>query len=143
MKKWLLLVMIVLCLSVGGCVEGDTDGQVRLDPNVADQIEGVAEGAVGILTALSPIFPYLIPFAVGGAGVLGTYKRLKPQLTKAEDDKTNLAWGGELLATMLDDIKENHPTVWVKIGPMIHNATKSSLALENAIREFRHLAPKE
>ncbi len=143
MKKWLLLVAMLLCLSVGGCVEGETDGHVRLDPNTAEQFEDVAEGAVGIVTALSLLFPYLVPFAAGGAGILGTWKRLKPKLTAVQVENDNLAWGGELLAEALEGIKEDYPETWAKVGPGIHRAIKSSLSLENAIREFRHLAPKE
>ncbi len=143
MKKWLLLVAMLLCLSVGGCVEGETDGQVRLDSEVAEQIEDVGEGAVSILTALSSLLPWLIPFATGGGGLLAMYKRLKPKLTRAEVDKTNLAWGGEVLAEVLESVKVDYPDIWKNIGPGLRDVIKTSALLENTIRDFRHLAPKE
>ncbi len=143
MRKLLLLAVMSVCLLIGGCVDGETDGQVHLDPNTAEQIENVAEGAVSVLTALSPMFPYLLPFAAGGGGLLAMYRRLKPKLTAVQRDKNNLVWGGELLAEAIDGIKDEFPETWAKVGPGIHRALKSSLALENAIREFRHLAPKE
>ena len=141
MKKLLLLVML-LCLSVGGCVEGDTDGKVHLDPVVAEQVEDVGEGAVGILTALSPLFPWLIPFATGGGGLLAMWKRLKPKLTTAENKNTSLVLGGEILSIALQDVKDNHPAVWEKVGPLIKTTLRKSVEIENAVREFRSLMPK-
>lgn len=147
--KWLLLVAVML-LSVGGCVEGiftdpDTGEQTRysyIDPNTAGQVENAVEGAVGTAAALLPLLPWLAPFVAAGGGILGTYRKLKPKLTASENEKNNFVRGGEALATVLNEVKVNHPEVWNDIGPRISAVVKESAAIENAIRGFRHLAPR-
>ena len=140
MKKLLLvLVLLFAC----GCAVDEDSGNVYIDPAVAERYENVAEGAVDVVALLALSIPWLAPFATGGAGLFAMWKRLKPKLTNAERRSDNLVWGGELLAEALDGIKEDYPETWAKIGPGIHRALKSSLPMENAIREFRHLAPKE
>ena len=147
--KWLLLVAVLL-LSVGGCVEGIftdpvTGEQTKyhyIDPNVAEQYENAAEGLVTTGAALLPLLPWLAPFVAAGGGVLGTWKKLKPKLTAAGKEKDNFVRGGEVLATVLNDVKVNHPEVWTDVGPRISAVVKESAAIENAIREFRHLAPR-
>lgn len=134
--------ILIIPLFWFGCVESATDGQVHLDPVVAEQVEDVGEGAVGILTALSPLFPWLIPFATGGGGLLAMYKRLKPKLTTAENKNTSLVLGGEILSIALQDVKDNHPAVWEKVGPLIKTTLRKSVEIENAVREFRSLMPK-
>lgn len=142
MKKLLLVLVLALCVCVG-CVMDEVTGNVHVDPNVAATYESIATGAVSVTSALQSLFPWLAPIVTGLIGLLTMWRRLKPQLTDANRKNDDLVWGGEILATVLDEIKESQPEVWAKVGPGIHNAIKSSASVENAIREFRHLAPKE
>ena len=148
MKKLLLvLVLLFAC----GCVEGiytdsDTGEQTKyhyVDPNVADKYEDAAEGAVGTAAMLIPLLPWLAPFVTAGAGILATWKKLKPKLVASEEQKGDFVRGGELLAAALQEIKKNYPDTWEKISPMIMDSLRYSVRLENAVRKFRHLAPKE
>jgi len=68
--------------------------------------------------------------------------KLKPKLVASEEEKDNFYRGGEVLAMALEEIKTNHKDVWERIGPTIETLIKNSVPLENAIRGFRHLAPK-
>ncbi len=137
----LLLPVVLLCLMLGGCVEGES-GQVHIDPAKVEQYESVAKGGISIMTLLSPLFPWLIPFATGGGGLLAMWKRLKPKLTQVESRNTALVLGGEALSMALQDVKDNHPAVWEKVGPLIKSTLKKSVEVENAVREFRSLLPK-
>lgn len=145
--KWLLLVVVLL---LGGCVEGlftdpNTGEQTKyhyVDPNVAGQVENAVEGAAGTATALLPLLPWLAPFVTAGGGVLVAWKKLKPKLTASEKEKDNFVRGGEVLAMVLNEIKANHPDAWKDVGSRIRAIAKESVAIENAIREFRRLAPR-
>jgi len=145
-----ILFVAILILFAGGCVEGiftdpETGEQTKyryIDPNVAGKVEDAAEGVVGTMSALLPLLPWLAPFVAGGGGLLGMYKKMKPKLTASEAEKDNFVRGGEVLAMVLNEIKANHPDIWKDIGPRIRGAVKDSASLENAIRGFRHLAPR-
>lgn len=149
MKKWLLAFMLSLCLL--GCVEGistdpNTGEQTEyhyVDPNVADSIEGTAEGVVGGMAALLPLLPWLAPFVTAGGGILATFKKMKPKLTAAEKEKSDFARGGAVLAAVLQEVKVKQPDMWDKIGPVIHNHLKYSKDIDAAIKEFRRLAPSD
>lgn len=153
MKKvrWLLFwLVLMLCVGytlgpIGGCVKGwytdpDTGEQTKysyVDPNVADKVENAVEGAVGTMALLLPLLPWLAPFLAGGGVGLATWKKLKPQLTAANKEKSDVVRGGAILTDILEIIKIDYPDLWKKIGPKIHDASTASATVEAAIKEFR------
>jgi len=138
--KWLL---IVLVLFMGGCLSsynpetGET--QHYIDPNVAQVVEDKAENVVGILTALSALFPAFVPIATAGGGALALWLKMKGKLTTVEADKDDFYRGGEILTMVLDEVKMKYPETWEKIKPRIEELYKQGANIETVIREFRHL----
>ena len=147
MKKVLIGLMLVFMVTGFVSCEWREDVEtgkkhIRIDPNEAGKYEDAAEGSIGIMTALSPLFPFLIPVITGVGGALGIWRRLKPKLTASEEEKNNFVRGGEVLAMVLEELKTEHPDIWKDVGPKIEVLIKNSTLIENAIRGFRHLAPK-
>ena len=149
MKKGLVVFVVLLSLVTGwaGC-ELVTDAvtgkkHVRLDPDEAQKYEEGAEGLMGVLKAFVPVIPEIaVPAVAGLGGLLIMWKKLKPKLVASEEEKNNFVRGGEVLALMLEEIKTKHPEIWKDVGPKIDGLIKDSVSIENAIRGFRHLAPK-
>jgi len=143
MKK---LIVVLMLFFAGGCLSsvnpetGET--QHYIDPNVAERIEVGAQGAVDIMTALAPLFPFLTPVLGAGFGGLAIWKKLKPKLTTVEAEKDDFYRGGEVLSMVLEEIKLQHPDTWEKMKPKLDELTKESYKVESAIRGFRHLPAK-
>ena len=121
MKK-LVLVAVLLVLSLGGCATTEmkpADGGGPPDPNAVAvtvnkmiPVEAVAEAGVGVLGILSMLWPGLLPLATAAGGILGTYKKLKPQIVAKTDEADSYYKAGELLTKALDDIKTTQPSTW-------------------------------
>ncbi len=143
MKRKVLLAMVLL-ICMGGCIKTTTDdGETtyRVDPNEIAKYEKPVEDTVNILTALSPLFPFLIPFATGIGGALGIWKLQKPKLVKART-KSELYYdtANSLVAT-LEKFKETNPTEYVKLKERLVKTIGSNT--ENVIRALRGLPPKK
>ena len=145
MKKWILIIVV---LSIMGCTRqlitdpntGETQTVMMLDPNnpTLQKAEAGAEGAVGILGAFSLLFPVLTPFAAAGAGILGTWKKVKPKLEE-QTKKAEVSYkAGETLAYGLECIKTDYPDVWAKyIAPTLNRVKKPLSEVDMAIKGFR------
>ncbi len=105
-------------------------------------IEEVAETLITVGGVAASLLPWLTPFVAAAAAGLGTWRKIRPKLEEATNERDVFFKGGEVLATALDDIKTNQPEVWAKIVPAIEKATGPIGYAENAIRGFRHLPPR-
>lgn len=143
MKKLLFVWLVLFC---AGC-QSVTDEQGKkvyiADPNAVARIEAGAEAGVGLAGALSLIWPALVPVAGIGAGILGTWRKMKPQVMAKTTEAEAYYKGGEVLAAALEDIKTTQPDVWAKVGPVIEKALRPVSIIEDTIRGFRNLPPKE
>lgn len=151
MRKQLTTVLcLVVLVALAGCEvtkttdpnTGETTKTIALDTVVADKVEAIAETAVAGGAAASGFLPWLVPFVTAGAAGLATWKKIRPKLEKATNERDSYYKGGEVLASVLQDIKTSQPEVWEKIGPLIEEASKPVGLAGDAIRGFRHLPPK-
>ena len=146
MKKGIVTLMLIVFCCIG-CItttdEETDEKQYALDPNMADQFEQGAETGITIAQALSAFWPALIPVATAAGGIFATYKKIKPKLQKAINERDIYYKGGEVLAIALEDIKTNQPDIWAEIVPKLDDLVKSSHDIENAVRGFRHLPAKQ
>ena len=143
MKKLIFLAPIIFW---AGCITSTNEKGEKtysVDPNVAAKAELTAEAGITLVQALGLIWPALLPVATAGAGVIATYKKIKPKLTEATNEAETYYKAGEVLSTALEEIKTQQPEIWAKVAPELEKYISASHNIENAIRGFRHLAPKE
>jgi hypothetical protein len=145
MKKWVLLLFVGMMF---GCISqlttdpntGQTEQTYSLDPNAVAKYETGAQGAVGLLGALSLLYPVLTPIAAAAAGIYATWLKVKPKIME-ETKKSEVSYNaGATLAYALDQIHRDNPEVWTKvIAPVLDKAKKPFGEIDNAIRGFRGL----
>jgi len=143
------MVMFMLVLFAGCEIQeavnpetGKTEKTYALDQEQADKVEDVAETLITTGSIASSFLPWLAPFVAAAVGGFATWKKIRPKLNQATNERDSYYKGGEVLAIALDDIKTNQPEVWAKIVPAIEKATGPIGHAENAIRGFRHLPPR-
>jgi len=137
----LLTCLAVLLLSVfvvSGCEE--LKRAASADPNTTLAAEGAAEAGVGILQALSAIWPG----AAVGAGALGTalaaWRKSKKKLAESETSSEQYYHATESLVEAIDDYRKKNPDKWIKLKESLHHTI--GLKAENVIRAIRRLPPK-
>ena len=148
MRTWLMLV--VACLILGGCQvtkvtdpnTGETEKQYVLDAPMADKVEAGAEVAIGAGGIASTFFPWLIPVVTAAGGALASWRRIRPKLETAVNERDAYYTGGSVLAQALEEVKTTMPDVWKKVGPVIEKANGPVGRAEDAIRGFRGLPPR-
>ncbi len=144
-KKCVRLTAIMAILFIVGCeVSVDEQGKkvYAADPNTVAKIEAGTEAGVTLAGALSLIWPALVPVAGIGAGVLGTWRKMKPQVMAKTTEAEAYYKAGEMLTTALEEIKTTQPATWAVVGPVIEKAFRPASAIEDTIRGFRGLPPK-
>jgi len=121
--KWIVIVMIMMIvLFVAGCVESTNPATgaklYQLDPNTAAFLDKVAEGAnvaeIGG-NALSVFWPIAGLIAGIAGGLVGMWRRLKPQITKAQEEADlyyNTAAG---VVASIEKFKAEYPEDWEKL----------------------------
>ncbi len=136
MKKLLLISVILLFAS--GCIKSirpDGEAVYSADPCTVKKIEQGTEAGLSILAILSTFWPALIPVATAGAGIYGTWKRVKPKLTKSRTEANLYHTTAHTVVAVIDDIKIKNPDLWKKIKPYLEdsqmgkNVTNAILAL--------------
>ena len=146
----LLLLTLLLCLGLGCLKEiavdpntGETSTTWRVDPNKADKAEAIADAAVGAGGLASAFLPWLTPFVAAGAAGVATWRKIRPKLDQATHERDISVKAGATLAEAIAMLKEKHPVVWDDIKPIIEKVAKPTSEIENAIRGFRGLEPRE
>jgi hypothetical protein len=141
-KAWTIWASLAtVMLACAGCLVGvDPETGERtysLDANAAGKFEQGAEAGVTVVQGLSALFPALLPVGAAGAGILATWRKIKPKLVEASNERDTYFKAGEALATALEDVKTHSPETWEKIAPVLKTAVSKSATVENAIRGFR------
>jgi len=143
MKRKFVLLAAVMCLCLVGCLKTVTpDGETKysIDPNKAEKIEVIAEPVVGVLQALAPLYPALIPFATALGGAFAAWKTQKPKLVKAQTEGELYQNTTGTLVAILEKFKQTNPDEWAKLEEKL--ADKIGPETENVIRVLRGLPPK-
>lgn len=132
-------------LSLSGCQAIETvgpDGQpvtrYRLTPEAEASLDKAATTAEGIGAILAA---YGLT-GVGGALVAGAgvWKRLKPQLEEAKEEREIGYEAGRATAQALEEFKEKYPDQWAELKPFLEGHHGQSI--ENFYRALRGLDPK-
>lgn len=146
----LLLLTVLLCLGLGCLKETTVDpntGEIetawRVDPNKADQGEAIADALVGAGGLASLFWPALVPLVSVGGGVLATWRKMRPKLEQATHERDIGFKAGAAMAEALQMLKVKHPGVWDDVKPKIEAVAKPASEIENVIRGFRGLSPRD
>lgn len=145
--KILLLAVVMLAMFVGGCQKAGTDpntGEVVyvMDSNalkMAETGEQIGEIIIKVAPFLSVYWPpaMLITGILGG--VLGAWKKLKPQVTAA-NTKAQLYYDTTgAVVSGIERFKIENPEEWLKLEEKIKKMVGPEA--ENVIRALRGLAP--
>ena len=142
-KKWILINVVLLV--VAGCVtslDPETGATLySLDPNVVTTIEPLVEGGLTIGVILATLFPgisIITSLVTLATGIFGTWRKLKPQVTKAQDRATLMHTGVTSLVVAIEELKKASPESWEKLK----NKIKVGPEIENIILAIRGLPPK-
>lgn len=145
-----LTLTLLLCLGLGCLKEttvdpntGESETTWRVDPNKADQGEAIAEVAIGAGGLASAFLPWLAPFVTAGVGGLAAWRKMRPKLEEATHERDISVKAGATLAEALQMLKVKHPGVWEDIKPVIEKVAKPTSEIEDAIRGFRGLSPRD
>ena len=135
MKALLIIGIMGIVMLFMGCGSEQTIS----DPNTVAAIESTADAAVTLTQGLGALWPALIPIGTAAGGILAAYKRMKPKIEAANKTTDKCLAAGSTLTTILEDIKNNEPALWKKIGPKIKAASESAKDIESTITDFRQL----
>ena len=148
-SRILLLFTLLLCLGLGCLKETTVDPNSgepvttwRVDPNKADQGEAIADVVVGVGGVAGMFWPAAIPIVSLLGGILGTWRKMRPKLEQATAERDISFKAGATLAEAFRIVKEKHPAVWDDVKPIIEAVTVPTSEMENVIRGFRGLPPK-
>lgn len=109
MKNIIILIVVYVVLftilvALIGCVSNGQGGY-RLTFGAADKIDkGIQAGAEG-LSLLSLFIPGLAGVSAAAAGIAGTFKKMKPKLTKQKKATQHVV-------SVIEEIKKGQPEWW-------------------------------
>lgn len=150
--KYLFVVFAILLainLFATGCKISREGGelQIRLNPKVANNIEKGGEGALSLLTLLSPFLGPAGGIAIGAVTTgLAVFKKIKPKLTEAQNkyELSNTVAG--ITVEAIEQIKIDNPKLWVLMAEKLRQECEDSgvdtKIVKNAIRGLRGLPAK-
>lgn len=141
MKKARLTICVVGLL-LAGCVTS-TDPNTgaalySLDPNAVASIERYVETGLTLGSVAGAIFPVILPFVTLAGGIFVAWKKIKPQVVKAQNRATLMHTGVTSLVVAIEELKKVSPEAWEKLKAEI----KIGPEIENIIRAIRGLPPK-
>jgi hypothetical protein len=141
-----MMLMLPACVRT---VNPDGTTTLSADPCAVDAITEGGDAAVGIMTVLTPFFPWLAPIAAATAGIVGTIKIKKPQLVKAQTRQKMFHTVASSAVLAIDNLAKTNPDLTAKLlAEMEVIKTKivspeDRAAIENVIRALRGKPPKE
>jgi len=130
---FLFCVFAVSCQKTENLETGET--LYKLDPNTTAKVETAAAAAISIGTALSMLFPWLIPVVTAAAGALTTWKTVKPKLETAQVKEKLYYNTTSSIVQGIEIYKELNPKDWNKLKSFL----KVTPELENVIKAIRKL----
>lgn len=151
MMKRILIVTAFLLILSAGCQKrlNPETGQkeYRIDPNVAQKVEEGTQAGIGILTILAAFWPALIPAMTAAAGVYGTWLKVKPRVTKYQQESQAYHTAGSVTAAGIEQFKKLYPKEWENLCQQLEKVknkfvkSEDQVKIENIIRGFRGLPP--
>jgi hypothetical protein len=113
-----------------------------------DSLVKGGEGAVGIMTALTPFFPWLTPVIAGTAAIVGTLKVQKPKLVKAQTRQKLFHTVASSAVLAIDTLAKSNPELTAKLLAEMERvknriiSPEDRASIENVIRALRGKPPK-
>lgn len=132
--------VVLICLS--GCIKSvdPETGQTtyRLDLDRTAEVEKHVETGISIFSVLSTIWPSLLPIAGIGAGIYGTWKKMKPKF-EAEQNRAQMYYSiVDSGVKTIEDFKMAQPEKWDELEKKYWTGVIGPEA-ENVIRALRGL----
>jgi len=147
-----LVVCVILGLSFIGCVasEDPVTGEKKysIDPNAAETAEASAEAGLTILKVLSKTWPGLLSAASIIGGGLGVWRKVKPKLTRAQNEAEIYHTLGSVTIDGINEWRRLYPDHWEELKLELDKLKDKALSaedrkkIENLIRGLRGKAPK-
>lgn len=144
--------MLLLMPFIPSCLKtqhADGTATVSADPCTVDALVKGGETAVGIMTLLSPFFPYLIPITTGLTGVIATLKTQKPKLVKAQTKQKMYHTVAASAVLAIDNLTKTNPGLAASLLEEMERVKNKLISpedrakVENIIRALRGKPPKE
>jgi len=165
-----ILMMAVLLVVLSGCLKQET-----VDPNTGatmtsyqinlgktapveksvEQVQAIAATVAAVAPAVAALFPWGAAAAgvastIAGilAAVLGTWVKIKPKLTEAQDEAQMYHTISSSSVLALEEFKKLYPEQWVALAGELEKMKgkiikpEDQLKIENLIRGLRGLPPK-
>ncbi len=153
MKNLIMLMVCVILAGVAGCVTSTdpTTGQqqVSVDPNVVEQAEAGAVAVAGILALLIPFFPWAFPALTALAGVIATWRKMKPKIVNAQSETEMYHSIASSVVLGIEEYKKLYPEKWEDLAEELEAlknkiiSPEDRLKIENVIRGLRGLMPTD
>ena len=135
------VVLFTLICAANGCVT-TVDPQtgvktVMMDPDAAATIDGVADVAEPLVTAAGIIFPGFAALSGLILGLIGMWRKLKPQVVAEREarDMNYIVLSG--LVTAIEDYKKEDSEGWANLKAVLGD--RATLTAENMIGEIRNI----
>lgn len=155
--KFLIISSICMFMIIPACVRteridpdtGKTTTTVSADPCTVDTIVKGGDVAVGIMTLLTPFFPFLAPIATAAGGIILTLKTQKPKLVKAQSKQRMYHTVASSAILAIDNLAKKNPELTVNILEEMERVKNKLISpedrakIENVIRALRGKPPKE
>ena len=144
-RRW-IVITIVLCVFGGvgcGLVQQLPDGTYVVDAEKVEAIDNMANVAEGVGTTVSSLV-WLNPTlgAVGGllVGIVGAWRKMKPQVETATSTAEIATSAGQATADAIEQFKTAFPDDWAKLETYL--AKYHGQTVENFYRALRGLPEK-
>jgi len=141
-KKILICVAGFLVTLMAGCATTPA-GDTVVKPEAIEAIDNaalIAEPLAQSVTAMGLVWP---PAAlIGGilAGMVGVWRKMKPELVAAQSEADLGALAGEATAAALEAFKNRYPEEWSTLSNYLRD--NHGPTVENFYRTLRGLPPK-
>ena len=155
--KFLIICSVCMLMLLPSCVReqkvdqatGQTTTVVSADPCAIDTLVKGGDMAVGIMTLLTPFFPYLAPITTGVAGIVLTLKQQKPKLVKAQTKQKMYHTVASSAVLAIDNYAKANPAQVASLLEEMERvknriiSPEDRASIENVIRALRGKPPKE
>ena len=149
-RTYLIIMLFSISMIINGCIAYEAeDGTTKygLAPGMDKKIEAGGEGALNLLTLLSPLFGPAGGIAVGVVATgLAVFKKVKPKLTEAQNkyELSNAVAG--IAVEAIEQIKIDNPKLWDSMAEKLRKECEDSgidtKIVKNFIRGLRGMPTK-
>lgn len=149
-RTYSIIMLFSILMVISGCLAYEAeDGttKYRLIPGMGDKIEAGGEGALNLLTLLSPLLGPAGGLAIGAVATgLTVFKKVKPKLTEAQNkyELSNAVAG--IAVEAIEQIKTDNPKLWDSMAEKLRKECEDSgidtKIVKNFIRGLRGIPAK-